>query len=143
MRLTSVLCLLVLCGCGSAGPEMADVSGMITLEGKPLSGAEIHFVSSGFEGYGRTNDEGRYSLDRGAPVGECKVYITKAPEGDPSGGVDTSIEGMDDEQMRAMAQGTQDPNAKPLVPPEFSDPENTNLSFNVPAGGSDKADFEL
>ena len=147
MRLLSVLSVLLLCGCGGGteGPEMADVSGIITLGGKPLAGAEVHFTSSGFEGYGRTNDEGRYSLVRGAPIGECKVYITKSPvsASATSDEIDTSIEGMDEEQVRAMAEGSVEPGEKPLLPPEFSDPDDTKLSFDVPAGGTEEADFKL
>ncbi len=122
---------------------MADVSGTITLGGKPLAGAEVHFLSGDFEGYGRTNDEGRYSLVRGAPVGECSVYITKASDVAPGEGVDTSIDGMDKEQIEAMAVGAEGEGAKPLLPPEFSDPAQSKLSFDVPSGGAEDADFKL
>ena len=143
-------CLFAVCliGCGgeATGPEMAEVSGMVTLDGKPLAGAEIFFVSKGFEGYGRIKEDGRYSLVRGAPVGSCKVYITKdrAPEGPgAAGGVDMSMEGMGEEQMKAMSQGAAGGNVKPLLPPEYSDPKSSKLSFDVPAGGTTTADFKL
>ena len=136
--------VLVLCGCdGAGGPEMADVSGTITLSGEPLANAEVHFLSGEFEGYGRTNAEGRYSLVRGAPVGECSVYITKAPDVKPGEGIDTSIDGMNAGQAKAMAAGDAGGDAKPLLPQEFSDPDQSKLSFDVPSGGADDADFKL
>jgi hypothetical protein len=133
------------CGGEASGPEMAEVSGMVTLDGKPLAGAEIFFVSKGFEGYGRIKDDGRYSLVRGAPVGSCKVYITKdrAPEGPAAGGIDMSIPGMDEEQLKAMNQSRVGANVKPLLPPEYSDPKSSKLSFDVPSGGTTSADFKL
>lgn len=147
-RLLFCIFAMFLLGCGGepSGPEMAEVSGMVTLDGKPLAGAEIFFVSKGFEGYGRIKDDGRYSLVRGAPVGSCKVYITKdrAPEGPGAGRViDMSIPGMDEEQVKAMNQSSVGGNVKPLLPPEYSDPKSSKLSFDVPAGGTTTADFKL
>ena len=139
-----LLSVLVLCGCGGAdGPPMADVSGTVTLSGEPLAGAEVHFLSGDFEGYGRTNAEGRYSLVRGAPVGECSVYITKSPEMKPGEELDTSIEGMDAGQVEAMAAGAAGDEVEPLLPPEFSDPAQSKLIFDVPSGGVEDADFKL
>jgi hypothetical protein len=135
-----------LIGCGGyKDAKMADVSGTVTLKGKPLADAEVHFVAGSFEGYGRTDEKGFYQLVRGAPIGECKVYITKAEMGGKAGGIDTSIPGMDEEQIRAMRQG-QGRGAgakKPLLPAEYSDPKKTKLTFTVPAGGTKEADFKL
>lgn len=140
-RISLFLSVLVLCGCGEAvGPQMADVGGTITLSGEPLAEAEVHFLSGDFEGYGRTNAEGQYSLVRGAPVGECSVYITKPSDTVSSQSIDMSIEGMDEGQIEAMvATG----GASPLLPPEFSDPNQTKLTFDVPSGGVQDADFKL
>lgn len=139
-----LLSALVLCGCGGVdGPPMADVSGTITLSGKPLAGAEVHFLSGDFEGYGRTDAEGRYSLVRGAPVGKCSVYITKAPDVASDESIDTNIKGMDEGQMEAMAAGAVGEEVKTLLPPEFSDPNQSKLTFDVPSGGVDDADFKL
>ena len=143
-RLFACIFSMCLLGCGgeTSGPEMAQVSGVVTLDGTPLVGAEIFFVSKGFEGYGKVKEEGRYSLVRGAPVGACKVYITMKSVG-AGEGMDMSIQGMDDEQMKAMNQGVSGAVAEPLLPPEYSDPKTTKLTFDVPAGGSKSADFNL
>ena len=144
----STLAVLGLSGCGGGdSAEMADVSGVITLKGKPLADADVFFVSGKYEGYGRTDEQGRYSLVRGAPVGDCKVYITKTEIKKNVGAIDLNMEGMDEEQVRAMQaeQGSVGDSGKekPLLPPEFTDPKKTKLSFEVPAGGTDKADFKL
>lgn len=143
-----IACIIAACllGCGedTSGPEMADVSGTVTLDGKPLLGAEIFFVAKGFEGYGRIKDDGRYSLVRGAPVGSCKVFIRKAPPmPGPVSGVDMSMEGMGEEQMKAMSEGAANQKEKPLLPPEYTDPKSSKLSFDVPSGGTTSADFKL
>ncbi|MCA9070009.1 MAG: carboxypeptidase regulatory-like domain-containing protein [Planctomycetaceae bacterium] len=139
---------LALSGCGGGdGVDMADVSGVVTYKGKPLADADVYFVSGNFEGYGRTDAEGRYSLVRGAPVGDCKVYITKDdPEMNSlKDGVDLEIEGMDEEQIRAMGGSGETSSKKKdsFLPPEFSDPQQTKLTFNVPSGGTEEANFKL
>ena len=142
-----VLSAACMAGCGGSpdGPEMAPISGTVMLDGKPLVGAEVFFVANGFEGYGKTKESGQYSLVRGAPVGECKVYISKLPEAEVGASdLPDDIAG-DPEQMAAMGQAmaASGRGVKPLLPPEFSDPEKTKLSFNVPSGGSTEANFNL
>lgn len=141
-------CLAML-GCGgSKDPKMAAVSGRITLKGKPLANAEVHFVSGQFQGFGKTDDEGRYSLVRGAPIGVNKVYVVPADSNQPATGIDTSIEGMDAGQLAEMqkhsrGRGRGARSKKPLIPVEYSDPAKSKLTFEVPAGGSKNADFSL
>jgi hypothetical protein len=124
---------------------MADVSGTITLKGKPLANAEVHFVAGKTAGFGVTDENGRYQLVRGAPVGECKVYFKVVPQGGDVSRIDMSIPGMDEEQAKAMrmGQGKSFATKKPLLPPEYTDPEKTKLTFNVPPGGTKEADFKL
>ena len=56
-------------------------------------------------------------------------------------------EGMDAGQFEAaVADGGNDGMGdapKQLVPAEFSDADKSKLKFNVPKGGTDKADFKL
>jgi hypothetical protein len=136
--------VLVLSGCGDAdGPRMADVAGTITFGGEPLAGAEVHFVSGEVEGYGRTNAEGSYTLVRGAPVGKCSVYITKAPDTKFAQSIDITIEGMDAGQVEAMTASAAGRDMSPLLPLEYSDPSQSKLTFDVPDGGAGDADFKL
>lgn len=77
----SVACLL-LAGCGDAGPEVAPVYGVVTLDGAPLAGADVTFTpESGRPSYAVTDDEGEYHLAYkpgvdGAVLGRHSVQIT-------------------------------------------------------------------
>jgi hypothetical protein len=137
---------LALPGCGKSDAKMADVSGTVTLKDKPLADAEVYFVSGSFQGYGRTDENGHYRLVRGAPIGECKVYIKKTDTEGDTGGFKIGGEGMDEEQYREWRKGQGLDAAKrkkPTLPPEYSDPEKTKLTFTVPPGGTKEADFNL
>src|SRR5690554_1146299 len=63
------------------GPELATVSGIVTLDGEPLEAATVHFQpKSGRPSYGRTGENGQYvmgySLERsGVTLGEHFVSI--------------------------------------------------------------------
>ena len=151
--LVALLTAGIFCGCGSSGdgPRTVRVSGIVSLDGKPLAGAEVHFVGEKFSGYGMTNSEGKYELVQGAVPGKNKVYISKI-----EGGKDLDSTVADDvEQLRTAAQSFQeDPSAAgskvnpadiphQTVPSQYSDPEKTNLDFTVPEGGTTEADFRL
>ncbi len=77
-------CLLVL-GCGRSG-HLASVSGTVTIDGHPLSGAVVQFQPVGREGSssaGITDERGRYELmhtfqERGALRAEHIVTIRTA-----------------------------------------------------------------
>jgi hypothetical protein len=78
----SVLLLVLLSGCGGGGPQVAPVTGTVTLDGKPLPNAEVVFapVDGGRPSTARTVDGGQYELlfKRGQPgaiVGPHTVRI--------------------------------------------------------------------
>lgn len=93
MKICSVMqcaavCLLALpltVGCGG-DLDVADVSGIVTLDGKPLDNAIVTFSpeDGGPSGIGRTDDKGFYELYRrgqpGAPIGKHKVMVTSVQE---------------------------------------------------------------
>lgn len=78
---------LVLAGCGSSGPELGSVSGIVLLDGKPVPSVAVHFQpASGRPAEGITNNEGRFTVNytftkQGALVGESEVYIERIPNG--------------------------------------------------------------
>lgn len=84
--LVLVSTLLIWSGCGPAGPELVTVTGVVTLDGKPVPKATISFLPSGEKGspsYGRTDLQGKYelgySLDKkGALIGNYNVEIAVA-----------------------------------------------------------------
>ena len=81
--------LLLLAGCGQKNPNLPPqypVSGTVTLDGKPLTGAGIMFLPRGdTRGTGAmamTDEAGKYTLKTdyggpGAPEGEFAVTISK------------------------------------------------------------------
>jgi hypothetical protein len=85
------ICLLLLCsalaGCAPSGPEIAPVSGQVTLDGQPLELADVAFQPEGAErpSIGRTDKDGRYQLSytrgvQGARVGWHRVHVSVSPE---------------------------------------------------------------
>lgn len=135
-------------GCGGGSSEKSvDVSGVVTLDDKPLSGVEVHFATDGFEGYGKTDAEGRYRLVNGAAVGPNKIYFMKYDTATGGTEIDTSIPGMDEGQVAAMmeAQGGGKPGETKagLIPADYSSAATTKLTYPVPEGGTDSADFRL
>ena len=75
-----------LIGCGRGNyPEVATVTGVVLLDGKPLEGAEVTFAPLALEGRsstGLTDHTGKYALSytrkvRGAVLGQHTVKISK------------------------------------------------------------------
>jgi len=93
-RFVSGWCLSVvlLAGCGSSGPELATVSGVVTMDGAPLKHAFVTFVpEAGRPSFGGTDDNGHYELvytnDRnGAIAGSHTVRVSTKRASDPENG---------------------------------------------------------
>ena len=83
-RLTALICLLAITGCGGAGdyPDMGEISGTITMDGKPLPDALITFTPKGSRpSSGVTDENGFYELIysakvKGAKTGEHVISIS-------------------------------------------------------------------
>jgi hypothetical protein len=82
-----VILMACLAGCGKTGPELAPVTGRITLDGQPLENADIVFQPDGSKppSTGRTSADGRYELAykrgvMGGMIGSNTVRITISPE---------------------------------------------------------------
>lgn len=80
-------CLTTGCGGGASDtPELGEVSGTVTLDGNPLSGAEVTFEpGAGAPSVGKTDDAGKYELiynqdAHGAVPGSHTVRISKFGE---------------------------------------------------------------
>ena len=139
MRGLFLLVLLVLLGCGAQPPRVAQVSGRVTLDSKPLPKASVTFVpmaskeneNPGPTAQGMTDAEGRYQLSvdvstPGAIVGKCRIYITTILS-DPA---------IDDRDAGGPIRKVRD-----KVPQKYN--QGTELQFEVPPGGSDQANFDL
>jgi len=81
-----LLGLASLVGCDS-GPSLVPVSGVVTLNDKPLTSGTVIYHPDKAKGnkfgglsVGEINDKGEYTLQTngkpGAPVGPCKVTVT-------------------------------------------------------------------
>ena len=119
MLVISVGTLLALVGCRSGDrPELGEVSGKVTLDGKPLAGVIISFQpESGRAGSAETDQEGNYTLIYRYGVNGAKVGPNTVSFAWPTGAED-----------------------KPPLPAKYTG--NTELKREVTAG-SNKFDFEL
>jgi hypothetical protein len=139
-NLRIVLLLLVLSGptgCGGSGVKLAGVSGVVTLDGRPVPGATIVFQphtgkqsGGGPESSGRCDSEGRFTLktihgETGAVVAVHKVMIY--PEYVKTGGNSSDVGGQS------------------VVGPDIPHKYNyeSKLIFKVPPEGTTSADFQL
>ena len=126
--------ILLSVGCGGPAYEFVPVAGEVTLDGNPLTDAEVRFqplTGAGSENpgpgsVGRTHEQGEFVLHStldpkqpGAVPGEHRVWITTAREdlSSESGGASTAEQ----------------------VPPQYLD----GIPFQVPPEGTDRAVFEL
>jgi hypothetical protein len=120
-RRSAWLLTALLVGCSNtSGPQVAPVHGRVTLNGKPLPLADVHFMpeSGGRESTGRTDADGHYELaykrgQSGAILGTHTVRIWVSPE------------------------GTKNP---PIIAPEFD--TNSQLRREVKPGDNE-FDFEV
>jgi hypothetical protein len=119
-------------GCSGNAYQLASVSGHVTLNGKPVVNATVSFLPIGSKGkdpgpgsYGKTDANGRYKLKvvendkNGAVVGKHRVSISTQSGGDKDGEAPTSE----------------------TIPAKYN--VETTLQFDVPSGGTEKADFPL
>ena len=64
--LISIACILFVSGCGPSGPKLGSVTGTVTLDGKPVQGALVTFISraeNGSSSFGKTDANGKYQLE--------------------------------------------------------------------------------
>jgi hypothetical protein len=141
--LWTVSLLAISCGCGGGGAKYAPVSGVVKLDGKPYGEAVVVFQpkatgenpNPGRGSAGETDANGKFvlktdDLKEGAVVGKHLIRIqTRGPvvQFDPStGSPDNAPSG----------NLKRDP-----IPAEWN--TMSTKEFEVPTGGTDKADFDI
>lgn len=134
VRFSVPLCLCVslsVCvGCGASGPEIASVSGKITMDGKPLANASVVFIpEDGRPAGARTDANGNYVLNftegrRGAIPGKNSVRIT------------TQREAEKDENGKTVVAGSRE-----TIAMEYN--AASTLSFTVEPKKKNIANFDL
>lgn len=131
------LLVVVAANSGCSSSKIAPVSGRVTLDGKPLSGVHVGFqpiakpgdMNPGGGSYAITDASGQYTLllvdgeKPGAFIGKHRVEVTARSE------------------IPANIDVPKRPPPKVFVPAKYS--QNSELTFEVPAGGTSAADFEL
>lgn len=117
-------------GCsGVELPELADVSGTVQMDGKPLADAGIVFVPvDGRPSSATTDSNGKFTMvysDQadGVIPGTCRVMISTGKAG------------------KENEDGTSVPAIPETVPLEYN--LDTSLTFEVKPGTSNTADFKL
>jgi hypothetical protein len=135
--------LLMAAGCGD-GHRLAEVSGRVSIDGKPTPNVHVQFEPIGSAenpnpgpgSIGITDDQGTYRLrtvwpqEDGAVVGRHQVRINR--QGKPGG---------DAEPATAAEFRAQQAAAIRQLPSRYN--EKSGLTFDVPADGTDAANFEL
>ena len=140
-----LLLVFVLVGCGGKGrPRLVKVTGKVTLDGKPVEGAQVafQFVADAKAKYqrpsrGMTNSSGEFTLgtyagDDGAPVGKYKVGILKK-----------DIVGKLPENYNSEMEGKLNLTYKWITPKSVSDPESSGLTAEITSSGLKPDTFDL
>ncbi len=81
LRFIAILCLAVPCaGCGSKGPELFTVQGIVTFSGAPQANGTICFedATAGFASSSNITTEGKYTID--LPNGNYKIFLLPSTE---------------------------------------------------------------
>jgi len=144
--------VLSISGCGPELPATVPVSGSVTLDGAPVEGATVNFLSEvgSFTASGKTDASGKYTLTTyigansapGAVVGKHNVTIIKVETGSMQDQI-----GDPKEFMKKMAENpaiTSDFKTKDLIPKKYSDPKTSGLApVQVTESGPNEYAFPL
>lgn len=157
-----ILCVLVTAfvGCGESNPPTEEVTGVVTLDGKPVEGATITFTAddaAGESATGKSGVDGKYTLTTfsagdGAMAGSYKITVKKFPEVEGSAAPTAPVEekSQEDEYAAfeqgytaadAAKKGTK--SAKNQLPAKYESAVKSGLTATVVAGGENNFDLEL
>jgi hypothetical protein len=125
--------LFAVSGC-SGGKAKAKVTGSVTMDGQPQEGARVTLIPTDSASDvppqgGATQADGKFTFD--VVPGNYKVTLTKWV--DKSGKVPGASEDPTQDFTQMMESGL----LTQVFPPKYSDPTNTPLSAEIPAGGKD------
>lgn len=159
MRVLAAMSLLALLisGCNSSGSvPPVPVSGKVTLEGKPVEGAIVTFLTKTGEGRsasGKTGADGAFKLtsintNDGAPPGDYIITIAKTEMkgADSGGGIDISkgdYGAAYGAAMAAAASGNMSKVQKDLLPKKYASAADSGLTRTVVKGDANDFLFDL
>jgi hypothetical protein len=129
---------LVGCGQEADGPALAEVSGTVNYQGKPLAGANVTMISTGGHlSTGTTSADGKFKMTTagrpGVPLGKAKVGVVKLSE--PSVKVDTASMKPEDMQKLQTAGGgkAKELVSKSEIPEKYAQPDQSGFVADVVA----------
>ncbi|MCC7420227.1 MAG: carboxypeptidase regulatory-like domain-containing protein [Planctomycetaceae bacterium] len=132
-----------LVGCGGGAPpskplpKTEPVTGTVTLDDQPLSGALVTFVpmgdTQGVECSGKTDESGKFTPQQlrgaeGVPAGTYRVYIRRPLRGG--------------KPITDDASGAAGGVVVESLPPKYSNPTESKLTATIPPGGG-PVEFKL
>jgi len=119
-------------GCGPKEGPKADVSGKITFQGKPVTAGSISFIKDDIVAAGAIKN-GEYKVI-GAPIGLVKIGIV-TPAAPPEKQMKQKVEG------KSFSGDGGGPVVS--VPPKFSNPDASGLTYTVTEGAPQTHDIEI
>lgn len=143
-----------LVSCGGSGSDLGttEVTGIVTLDDKPVANATVNFTTTKKDGHSAqatTDSEGRYTLStfvegkghKGAMPGEYKVSVIKTSAGDAPEDED------DPNYEKYISQGgggdASKDKIKHIVPEKYNDPEKSGITVTVEAGKENDIPIKL
>ena len=134
------LLVLMLAGCGKAGPRRAPVVGTIQFQGQPVVAATVNFVPLDRRmraASATTDDAGTYRLQTigmgpGAILGTHQVSVILRGPAPPAPSTGNALR---DLQQRPLG--------KPLIPLRYFTPEESGLTAEVADVAENRCDFRL
>jgi len=133
-----LLCALATLGCNSQGghlPKTVPAAGVVTLDGKPVEGAQVVLIPAGDAttgAFGTTNASGHFSLRAfeekpGAIPGEYKVQVSKTIE----------------VKMQGKLDGGDAVRFEHGVPAKYTGAKTSGLTATIPDAGINNLSFTL
>ena len=157
LRALSICTLLVaITGCGDGISEV-PVTGTVTLDGTPISGAAITFQpvpgGTGMPAIGNTDANGAFTVSdlrakdigNGAVAGDYQVGVLwfKPSANDSSQATGASGGGEESSQKDDRASRSKVSGPDALLPAAYQNPSTSGLTASVSAGSDNKFTFEL
>lgn len=154
--LASSVVVLTFAGCGGVDFKTVPVSGVVLLDGQPVEGASVTFLSDvgNRAATGKTDASGKFSLKTvvgeqlidGAVVGAHKVTVAKTTSDSPNGTGERKEGETDQEMVARMAGNTVNTSLVKqtfIIPKKYNNPQNSGLTANVGESGNDNISLEV
>jgi hypothetical protein len=154
--LSSSFMVVALAGCGGVGVDTVPVGGVVMLDGSPVEGASVTFLSDETSGTrvatGKTDASGKFTLKTivgeqsadGAVQGTHKIMVAKT-QSDGDEGVRQA--GETDQEMVARMAGvavnTSEVKQTYIIAKKYSMPENSGLTATIGPSGDTNITLEV